>query len=242
MRYINRLPIQLTALLVVTGLVTVKGQPNTNSFDCSRELMKIEHAMNDTTHVSFQATCNMHFNNGTNESYTYDYKVSKDKLRVWGSDSTEIVQNEFFSLAVKNHHKKAELSWAKNVLNYILRVHVHSDQFNKQFVASRSFVDSGSHRILSYHFKGGPYTQYDIAYSKSTYRIQSIRYSFGGTKSSSADSPFPYTVNIQFSNYQTGGFNDSVFNTDAWFLRRNGVYYMVAPYENYTLINSLNHK
>ncbi|WP_207512922.1 hypothetical protein [Longitalea luteola] len=242
MRYIKRLPIQLTAMLMIASLVTLKGQPNTNSFDCSRELMKIEHAMNDTTHISFQATSNMHFNNGAHETYSFDYKVSKDKLSIRGSDSTEIIQNEVFSLAVKNRLKKAELSWSKSVLNYILRVHVHSASFNEKFVASRSFVDSGNYRILSYHFKGGPYTQYDIVYSKSTHRIQSIRYSFGGTKSSSPDSPFPYTVNVQFSNYQTGGFNDSVFNTDAWFLRRNGVYYMVAPYENYILINSLNHK
>lgn len=242
MRYIYRLRIQLTALLVITSLAALKGQPNTNSFDCSRELMKIEHAMNDTTHLSFRATCNMRFNNGTSETYTYDYKMSKDKLRVWGSDSTEIIQNEFFSLAVKNGHKKAELSWPKNVLNYILRVHVHSASFIEKFVASRSFVDSGSYRILSYHFKTGPYSYYDLVYNKSTYRIESIRYSFGGTKSSSPDSPFPYTVNVLFSNYQTGGFTDSAFSTDTWFLRRNGVYYMITPYENYTLINSLNHK
>ena len=242
MRYIYRLPIQLTALLVIACLVKVKGQPNTNSFDCSRELMRIEHAMNDTTHLSFQATCYMHFNNGTSETYTYDYKMSKDKLRMWGSDSIEIIQNDFFSLAVKNHQKKAELSWSRDVLNYILRINVHSNSFYEKFVSNRSFVDSGDYRILSYHFKTGPYRYYDIVYSKKTSRIASIRYSFGGTKTSSPDGPFPYTVNVQFSNYQTGGFNDSVFNTDPWFLRKNGVYYMVAPYENYTLINSLNHK
>ena len=39
---------------------------------------------------------------------------------------------------------------------------------------------------------------------------------------------------------QTGQFNDSVFSTDGYFIRKQGICSMVAPYTSYTIKNLLN--
>lgn len=102
--------------------------------------------------------------------------------------------------------------------------------------------DSAGYGKFSYHFKpASMYRSYDIIYDKATHRIKAIQYSVnlnGGRIS--ANGAGMYDVTMTFSNYQTGQFNDSAFSTDGYFIRKQGICNMVAPYTSYTIKNLLN--
>jgi hypothetical protein len=79
-----------------------------------------------------------------------------------------------------------------------------------------------------------------------TYKIMSIFYCIKknrfltGGEASSPLAEYCTNVRLDFSNYQFGGFADSVFSTARFITRTNGVFILVAPYTNYELFNTTN--
>jgi hypothetical protein len=243
MRNINNLSIKLTAMLMIISLVKAAGQPVTNSFYCSGELSHIKMAFNDTAHVSFQTDYVITFNDATKDTVHYQYKVSNYKWHLETSDSTEYIQNNMYNLALYHNRHRAVVSRPQDGFKYVLQVNITDYSFHNSFVTGMAVADTGGYKKLSYVFKAAsPYRTYDIIYDPATYRIHAIQYSFnmGGASSAPSGSKMPFTVTILFSNYQTGLFTDSVFSTNGYFIRKQGVCNMVAPYTGYQLINSLN--
>ncbi|HEX6426854.1 MAG TPA: hypothetical protein VF008_04175, partial [Niastella sp.] len=172
----------------------------------------------------------------------YQYKVSKYKVHRQSSDSTCIIQNDMYNLALNHNWHRAIVSRPVDAFTYVLQVKVTDLSFYQTFVTGRAVADTGGYKKLSYFFKAAsPYRTYDIIYDPATYRIHAIQYSFNmaGSGSGPANSKMPFQVTILFSNYQTGQFTNSVFSTNAYFMRKHGICNMVAPYTSYQLINSL---
>jgi hypothetical protein len=242
MRIINNLPLKLTIVLMIISLVKAAGQPVTDAFLCSREMNHLKMMVKDTTHTSFQGEYVIIFNDATKDSVHYQFRISKNRIHREASDSTEIIQNNMYNLTVHHDQDRAVISRPVDVFRYISNVNITDASFYQSLVSGMTITDTGSYRKFSLSFKAAsPYRSYDIIYDPANYRIQAIQYSFnisGSTTSGSSRMPFRAT--ITFSNYQTGSFTDSAFSTNRYFIRKQGICNMVAPYTSYQLINSLN--
>lgn len=225
---------------MTAGLLQAAAQPVTDAFYCSRELNSIRYVFKDTTHLSFQVAFYIQFSNGEKDTCYYNYKTGNNKAYISIPDSQEIIQNEYYSVVINQKRNKAVLSKAMDVFKYIAHANILDRNFYTTFVTGMSVSDTGNLKKFSYSFKAAsPYRQYSIVYDSVTHRVNAIYYIFdAGAATANGNSPF--SVSMVFSNYQTGGFTDAVFSTDPYVLRRKGIFTLTAPYNNYTLTNSLN--
>jgi len=242
MRTINNLPLKLTIMLMTVSMIKAVGQPVTDAFLCSREFNHLKMMVQDTTHTSFQGEYVVTYNDATTNTVHYQYKICKNKIHRQASDSTEIIQNNMYNLVVRYGQHRAIVSRPVDIFRYISNVNISDASFYQSLVSGMSFKDTGSYRKFSFSFKAAsPYRKYDIIYDPTNYRIQVIQYSFNMAGSNnSGSSRMPFQVTITFSNYQTGEFTDSEFSTNAYFIRKQGICNLVAPYTSYQLINLLN--
>jgi hypothetical protein len=242
MRYKINLPLSLTIILVLTGMIKAAGQPVTDQAKCSQELYRLMNMFSDTPHVSFQVQQVTTYKDATNHTVFYQYKVSGRKMLLEGSDSTAVIQNEQCSFKINHARHEAVVAVPMEVFKYVAQVKILDPSLYTSYIAGMTLSDTVGYRKLSYRFKpNSMYRSYDIIYDKTTRRIQTIQYSVnlnGGRVS--ATGAGMYDVTMTFSNYQTGQFNDSVFFTDGYFIRRQGTCNMVAPYTSYKIKNLLN--
>lgn len=243
MRYKINLPLSLTIILVLAGLIKAAGQPVTDQYLCSQELYRLIQLFADTPHVSFQVQqVTTYKNDATSRTVFYQYKVGGEKLALEGSDSTTIIQNDQYSVNINHAGKQAVVTVPVEVFNYVAQVKIPDASFYTSYVAGMVLSDTAGYGKLSFRFKpASTYRSYDITYDKTTRRIRFIQYSvnLNGARVSASGAGM-YDVTMTFSNYQTGQFNDSVFSTDGYFIRKQGICNMVAPYTSYTIKNLLN--
>ncbi len=242
MRYKINLPLSLTIILVLTGMIKAAGQPVSDQAKCSQELYRLMNKFSDTPHVSFQVQQITTYKDATNHTVLYQYKMGGGKLFREGSDSTAIIQNEQCSFTINHARHEAVVAVPVNVFNYVTQVKILDPSFYASYVTGMAMSDTAGYGKLSFRFKSNcVYRSYDIIYDKTTRRIQTIQYSvnLNGARVSATGAGM-YDVTMTFSNYQTGQFNDIAFSTDGYFLRRQGVCSMVAPYTSYTIKNLLN--
>lgn len=242
MRYKINLPLSLTIILVLAGMIKAAGQPVADPAQCAQELNRLMMQFSDMPHVSFQVQQVTTYKNATNRTVFYQYKMSGEKSCIEGSDSTRIIQNEQCSFTIDHSRHQAVVGVPVEVFNYVTRVKILDPAFNTSYVAGMALSDTAGYRKLSYRFKpNSMYRSYDIIYDKTTRRIQTIQYSvnLNGTRISASGAGM-YDVTMTFSNYQTGQFNDSAFSTDGYVIRKQGICSMVAPYTSYTIKNLLN--
>lgn len=229
----------LICVLIAACFNKAAAQPVTDVYYCSGEFNRIRYVFSDSTHLSFQVAFYIQFSNGEKDTCYYNYKTCNNNAYLSIPDSMEIIQNEYYSLVLNHKRNKAELSKAMDVFNYIAHANILDNDFYPTLVNGMLVSDTGNLKKFSYSFKAAsPYRQYDIVYDSVTHRINTIRYAFDAGAATASNSPFHVTM--VFSNYQTGGFTDAVFSTDPYVLRRKGIFALVAPYNNYTLTNSLN--
>jgi hypothetical protein len=245
MNNIKTIKILLGALVLITGRLQAADKPRTDSLTASVELVKLRMVLTDTAHMSFDAL--FYFENvdsiTVRDTMHMAYQINKNQYHIVVNDSLEVVQNIFYNLVLYHDRDMAILSKPVNLVKYLFHANLLDGNFNRLFISGLKVSETGSFRKLSYQFKPGcPYEKYEIFYDPATYRINKIQYQmrkdpFSSTPATANDR---YLVNIQFSNYQTGLFNDSVFSTDTYFVRRQGLFQMTTPYSGYELINSLN--
>jgi len=242
MRYKINLPLSLTIILVLTGMIKAAGQPVTDQSQCSKELNRLIQLFSDTPHVSFQVQRVTTYKDGTNHTVFYQYKVGGRKLALEGSDSTRIIQNEQCSFTINHTRHEAVVAVPVEVFKYVTQLKILDSSFYTSYVVGMALSDTAGYGKLSFRFKPNSiYRSYDIIYDKTTRRIKTIQYSvnLNGARVSATGAGM-YDETLTFSNYQTGQFNDSAFSTDGYFLRRQGICSMVAPYTSYTIKNLLN--
>lgn len=230
-----------TIVLLICGEKAAAGHNPIDTSNLWREVLKLEAVFFDTTHLGFNATFYL---TDVDTATTYDtvqivYKVSRQKYRI-EMDSTIIVQNDFYNVAIYNEQDVAILSRPAQFGVNLLHVKLADSLFSRLHIQSLHATDSAGYRKLSFQWKtGSPYTQYEILYDTSNYHISSIEYEMKKDPYNNSSTDH-YHVRVVCANYQTGLFTDSVFSMNAYFTRKQGIYSLVAPYTNYQLINSLN--
>lgn len=236
--------ISLALFLLIS--TSYKGIARNNPIDTSafylwREFMKLEAVFRDTTHLGFNAT--IYFTDvdtvTTADTMQMTYKLSNQKYNI-EMDSTVIVQNDFYNLAIYNEQGMAVLTRPVTFGVNLFHVKLADPAFSQLHIERLHATDSAGYRKLSFEFKTqSPYTQYDILYDTSTYQISRIDYELKKDPFAPGSTTH-YHIQVVCSGYQTGLFNDSVFSTSSYFIRKEGIYSLQAPYTGYELINSLN--
>ena len=193
-------------------------------------------------------------------SFNVKYKYSLDSLptvimdssqgvfkmngyKYWGKiDSVEMLQNDSFAITVFKQDKIISLATPSYNFSQTLPL----AQWDSLFFQSDRFtftmgVDSIWKKITVNYSPNLPYKKLEMWYDSVTYQINRIKYSVseyaGEQNFYSLSSPGAYgIVDIQFSNYQTGAFNDSAFNHWVYIANYGGVYEPSSAYsEGYQL-------
>lgn len=237
--HIPKITLFLFVLLFSTSRLSARNLSDT--MELWRELSRLEAVFRDTTHLAFTGT---YYLTDVDTTTSYDtaqiaYKVSKQRYKIV-MDSTTIVQNDFYNLAVYSEQHIAVLNRAIHFGLNLLHINLADSIFSQLNIQSLQKTDSLVYRKLSFQFKtGSPYTQFDITYDTTSYHISRIEYDVKKDPYNSS-STHHYHVKLVCSGYQTGTFNDSVFSTTGYFIHKQGMYYLVAPYTSYRLVNSIN--
>lgn len=246
--YIRRIVLFVLVLLLASACALANDRIHArgyNPLDTSnlwRELAKLEALFRDTTHLSFNATYYLTDvdTTTTHDTVAISYKVSNQKYKIV-LDSTTIVQNDFYQIALFDEQEVAMLTRPVSFGLNLFHLKLTDPQFSQLYIQSLHATDSSGYRKLSFQFKtGSPYSQYDVVYDTTNYRISRIEYNVKKNIYVPGAPDYYYHINIAFSGYQTGAFTDSVFSMSNYFTRKQGIYALVAPYTSYQLINSLN--
>lgn len=231
-----------TLLLSVGGEKATAGNSPIDTSNLWREMLKLEAVFRDSTHLGFNATFYLTDVDTTTNRDTIQivYKVSNQKFKIV-LDSTMIIQNDFYRVAVYDEQDVMMLTKPVQFGLNLFHVNLTDPEFNRLYIQSLHASDSAGYRKLSFQFKSGsPFTQYEILYDTANYRISRIEYNVKKNIYVSGAPDYYYHVKIVCSSYQTGTFTDSVFSMGGYFIRKEGIYSLVAPYTSYQLINSLN--
>ena len=206
-----------------------------------RELLKLEAVFRDTTHLGFNATIYLTDvdTETIHDTIQMTYKLSKQKYRI-EMDSTTIVQNDFYHLTIYDEQDMAVLSRPVGFGLNLFQLNLTDTLFNRLHIERLHATDSAGYRKLSLQFKTeSPYTQYEILYDTSNYHVSRIEYDLKKDPFTPGSTDH-YHIKIVCSGYQTGAFTDSVFSTNGYFIRKEGLYSLLGDYTSYQLINSLN--
>jgi hypothetical protein len=234
----------ITIALLVLATTGYSGRAMDNPIDTTnlwREFFNLKAVFRDTTHLGFNAT--IYFAD-VDTATTYDtiqiaYKLSNQKYRI-EMDSTIIVQNDFYNLAIYNEQDMAVLTRPVEFGVNLFHVKLADPEFGQLHIERLHATDSAGYRKLSFEFvTESPYTQYDILYDTSNYHISRIDYELKKDPFTPGSTDH-YHIQVVCSDYQTGTFNDSAFSTNSYFIRKQGVISLLSPYTSYELINSLN--
>jgi hypothetical protein len=238
----RRIALFVMVILLSTSTTKAAGYNPIDTSNLWREMLKLEGVFRDTTHLGFNATFYLTDVDTTTNRDTIQivYKVSNQKFKIV-LDSTMIIQNDFYRVAVYDEQDVMMLTKPVQFGLNLFHVNLTDSQFNRLYVQALHATDSAGYRKLSFQFKSGsPFTQYEILYDTTNYRINRIEYNVKKNIYTSGSPDYYYHVRIVCSGYQTGTFTDSVFSMGAYFIRKEGIYSLVAPYTSYQLINSLN--
>jgi hypothetical protein len=234
----------ITIILFIIIASSQKGMAGFSLIDTSnlwREMLKLEGVFRDTVQLGFNATMYL---TDVDTATTLDtiqatYKLSKQQYRI-EMDSTVIVQNEFYHLTIYNEQNIAVLMRPLQFGINLFQAKLTDPDFSQFHIERLHATDSAGYRKLSFEFKtGSPYTQYEIVYDTTNHHISRVEYDLKKDLVTPGNTDH-YHVLVVCSSYQTGTFNDSVFSTNSYFIRKEGVYSLQAPYNSYELINSLN--
>lgn len=226
----------LLAFIVCSGLIGQAQNP------VLQECIKINKAYRASDHLSF------------NVKYTYAYATTPTVIEdstmgaykmhgynYWTSmDSAECMQNDTFQVAVY----QPEQALAIGLPNYKYDKQLPLSQWEELFQAqdfTYSFgVDLGYKKItVDYTSEIMLFNKFEMWYDSVTYRVHKVKYKIDESASDellrqqgSMSGNF-IEVTIYFSNYQTGLFTDSVFNSANYFTKTGSNYNPVTAYAGY---------
>jgi len=173
-----------------------------------------------------------------------DYQINGDNYVV-NIDSTVQVQNNTYHVTASIRDSFVLVQQAASFYPSLFRIDMSDSLFLNMNVQSVSFSDSATVRHMSISFANdAPYLSYDLYYDKNTYYINKM---VMVTKNTFFITPAPgmglglpanyVSITAVFSGYSTGGFTDSVFSTDRFFVFVNGAMQLVSPYNNLDFSN-----
>lgn len=234
--------LKISIIILIAILSTDKLSARDNPIDTSilwREFVMLEAVFHDTTHLSFNST--IYFIDSasvvTRDTLQVAYKLSNQKYKIV-TDSTEIIQNDFYHVAVHNDQGLVILNRPIGFGINLFQTHLMDTLFNRLFVQGLHATDSAGYRKLSFQFKtGSPFSRYEILYDTTNYHISRIEYRILKDPATPGVTD-NYQVRVVCSDYTSGTFNDTAFSTSSYFIRKQGIVNLLSPYAGYELINN----
>jgi hypothetical protein len=241
-------------LILIMGMLNVRANKAAidTVYDPVAELALLHAFYSDTGKLSFQCTFYMQDIDTitTNDTMVGYYQMHNEKFRIV-IDSVESLQDDLYNMTAYYGDSLILVQRRAEVSQKVTQLNLYDPALRNDFIDSISVHDStAALRILKFHFKfNAPFEEYKILYD-TTHKMISINYSarkypmqnvlqFARYPLNNEEvDDFRLTIKMVFSNYQFGGFDDSVFNTSKFAIREKGAFKLVPPYTNYELVNS----
>ncbi len=186
--------------------------------DVMRELLYYQNLLSDTSHLSFDIAYYMADVDTVTvrDTIAGTYQISGDKFLML-FDSVASIQNDKYFGTIYHDARMIVLQKPVPVQKQILQVDVMDSMFQNLSMAGLAASDSGSYRKIIISFDSTSiYRNYEVVFHKTTSRPLYVKYST--KKELATTSSKKISMEIRFSNYQTGGFDDSVFITKPYFV------------------------
>lgn len=211
------------------------------------ELAKINATTYYSDHISFDAKFSYTFPD-TSGSLSTDtlmgtYKLNMDNYYML-MDSVLVIQNAEYRATIQYRDQVMTVEKPINTFKSILQLNVLDSTFQTTHLSGWTYQDTSSYRKLIAQFKSeSMFSKYEMLYDTSTYypiqvNIQVKNYRYDEKAGEFIDSYS--TIIVRYSNFQTGAFTDSVFSTDTYFKREDGLFKPLSPFSSYEIIDSYN--
>lgn len=156
-------------------------------------------------------------------------------------DNMVFMKNDSVQVAVFLPEQMMTLSLPSEYNEMMLPITQWDSFFTKNNFVSTQEADGGYSKItVDYsNLTENPMKKFEMWYDPATYRVYRIRYKIDETTVDGALvnegilSGEAMVVEIRFSNYQTGAFTDSVFNSRNYYSKEGSVYTAATPYSGY---------
>lgn len=238
--------VKLIALCTVGLLMAGKSSAQIDSSGIG-EFIKVQSSYMYANHLAFSVSyysATADSSGIVRDTVRGDYKINGDNYSI-NMDSVEQVQNNTYHVTASIRDSFVLVQQASSLYASLFRIDMFDSLFQHMNVSAVSFSDSSTVRHMSISFAGdSPYLSYDLYYDKNTYLISKLVFVIKNTffitppPGSGLSLPQNYvSITAVFSGYSTGGFTDSVFSTDRFFVFVNGAMQLVAPYNNLDFSN-----
>jgi hypothetical protein len=228
------------ALAIVVGLYAVIPAQAQNPV--LQECIKINKAYRASDHLSF------------NVKYTYAYATTPTVIEdstmgaykmhgynYWTNmDSAEYMQNDTFQVAVYQPEQALAIGLPNYKYDKQLPLSQWEELFQAQDFTYTFGADMGYKKItVDYTSEIMLFSKFEMWYDSVTYRVHKVQYKIDESASDEllrqkGDMSGNYiVVTIFFSNYQTGLFTDSVFNSANYFTKTGSNYNPATAYAGY---------
>jgi hypothetical protein len=241
-------------ILLLGSLLSVSGaQAGTAATDTVHnpfsELMRIIGKLQHTSRLSFDVSYVFTPRGDTTREridLSGSYQLNNDSLRLV-MDSVDIVQDRYYSVTLAYRDSAMLLAMPTPTYIKVLEVDVFDSVFLSK-VDSITITRVGAQRTMNFVFKEtAPYKSYEIVYdtlthypAKVTLRLKHF-INFPGDELAHTYLNTHYDEYLQeFSNYQTGLYSKTVFNTNQYVRLLNGAFTKATAYSFFRLINQVN--
>ena len=236
-KYLDKIIICLLACTIVASTPYAQG----DTTDATTELLKLQAVFENASYVSFNVAYYYEEDDTTGikrDTLLGTYRVNKDKY-YYILDSVEQIQNEQYLITIDKDNEVIYMQRPYASYASVLQSKLMDSVFRNYYVDSMPVIDSGAYRIIKIQFKPeAVYTDYQMVYDTSGLRPATLKYTIKKEVSQNPSFQQFIRVKIVFNNFQTGLFDDSIFNIDAIVVRQNGKF-VINPtsYASYSLAN-----
>jgi hypothetical protein len=206
------------------------------------ELNRVMGTMATSDHISFNAS--YYYESYDSVGYTRDtltgmYKINGQQFYA-KIDSTVIVQNNFYNVAINNRDSSIIIARTQTVFPTVIQKDILDKTLQSAYLSKIVTSDSANTRKLSFVFNANsPYSAYDLVYDTVSYNLKYVKYRLRHYAITGMQNTYYTQINLVFSNYQNNVFTDSVFDTSVYISRINGVFTATSPYSTYEIFNQV---
>jgi hypothetical protein len=206
------------------------------------EINRLMGTMATADHISFNAS--YYFESYDSVGYTRDtlaglYKINGQQFYA-KIDSTVIVQNNFYNLAINNRDSSIIIARTQTVFPTVVQKDILDKTLQSSYLSKIISSDSANTRKLSFVFNlNSPYSAYDLVYDTVSYNLKYIKYRLRHYAIAGMQNTYYTQINLVFTNYQNNVFTDSVFDQSVYISRINGVFTATSPYSTYVIYNQV---
>ena len=175
-----------------------------------------------TDHISFTATYYMEDIDSVTirDTSVAQFKINGQKFHLM-IDSVESIQNDHWFGTVYYQNFIVVVQQPVPLPKQVLGVNVKDSLFQQIVMDQMTFVDSGSYRRINIICNdNSPFISYNVVFNKTNYQVTTINYTL--RKNMDKASIKKVNMQVRFSAYSSGTFDDTVFSTDNFFLVKNG--------------------